>query len=89
MVSRDFVRQIEGYGLTTACIFYHLPDHPVILQQYVWQEYDLAPHFPELNRFLGFWEKKLDGKLHSVRVAHQRLVSPAEVKAFSEEFLLH
>ncbi len=89
MVSSDFIRQVEGYGLTTATIFYRLPDHPVILQEYVWQQYDLAPKFPALNRFLAFWEKSLDGRLHSVRVAHKRLIGPGEVRTVSGEFWLH
>ena len=46
MVSVVFRRQLEGYGLTTANILYRLPDHPALLQAYVWQEYDLAPAFP-------------------------------------------
>jgi hypothetical protein len=29
--------------------YYRLPDHPDLLQFYVWQEYDLAPAFPELR----------------------------------------
>ena len=45
-VSREFRLQMEGYGLTTAEIHYHLPDHPSLLQLYVWQDYDLAPEFP-------------------------------------------
>ncbi|TMJ68454.1 MAG: Usg family protein, partial [Alphaproteobacteria bacterium] len=28
MASKDFRRQLEGYGLTTAQILYRLPDHP-------------------------------------------------------------
>ena len=43
-VSRDFELQLKGYGLTTAEIHYHMPDHPSLLQLYIWQEYDLAPH---------------------------------------------
>jgi uncharacterized protein Usg len=45
VVSREFRLQMEGYGLTTAEIHYHLPDYPRLLQLYVWQEYDLAPEF--------------------------------------------
>ena len=89
MVSADFARQIEGYGLTTADILYRLPDHPSILQEYVWQAYDLAPRFPELTRFLAFWQAKLDGKLYRVTVAHKTLVGPAEMRAISGEFRLH
>ena len=50
MVSRDFACQLEGYGLTTASILYRMPDHRAILQEFIWQEYDLAPRFPELLR---------------------------------------
>ena len=89
MASRDFCRMIEGYGLTTANILYRLPDYPAIVQSYVWQEYDLHPDFPELHKFLDFWSKSLDGKLHSVLVAHARLIRPAEISMVDAEFRLH
>ncbi len=89
MLSGDFRRQLEGYGLTTANILYRMPDHPTMLQTYLWQDYDLAPLFPELKRFLEFWERELDGPLHSVRVAHQRLITPAEVRTVTAELRLH
>lgn len=57
------------WRLTTAEILYRLPDHPGLLQTFIWQDYDLAPQFPELRRFLAFWRRELDGPLHSVRVA--------------------
>jgi uncharacterized protein Usg len=86
--SPGFRKQIEGYSLTTAEILYRLPDHPALLQSYLWQEYDLFPQFPELRRFLDFWARSLDGALHSVRVAHNRLIKPAELKAMGE-FRIH
>ena len=76
-MSSDFPRQLEGYGLTTAHILYRMPDHPALLQTYLWQDYDLCPKFPVLNRFLAFWLEKLEGPLHSVTVAHARLIKPA------------
>ncbi len=88
-VSNGFVRQIEGYGLTTANILYRRPDHPWLLQTYVWQDYDLCPDFPELHRFLNFWQSKLEGPLHSVTVAHSRLIKPAELRTVDGEFRLH
>jgi len=89
MVSVAFRRQLEGYGLTTANILYRLPDHPALLQAYVWQEYDLAPVFPELHRFLAFWRDKLEGPLHSVTVSHSGLIKPAELRAIGQEFHIH
>ena len=89
LASKDFQRQLVGYGLTTAEILYRRPDHPWLLQTYVWQNYDLFPNFPELRRFLAFWVEKLEGPLHSVMVAHSRLIKPAELKAIGSEFKLH
>lgn len=89
MASMDFRRQLEGYGMTTANILYRLPDHPAIIQSYVWQEYDLHPHFPELKKFLEFWTQKIEGALHQVIVAHARLIKPAELKLAGAEFRLH
>jgi uncharacterized protein Usg len=88
MESVAFRRQMDGYGLTTANILYRLPDHPALLQTYVWQDYDLAPRFPELNRFLEFWRKEIEGMLHSVTVAHSRLIKPAELATIQGEFRL-
>jgi uncharacterized protein Usg len=89
MASKDFQRQLGGYGLTTASILYRRPDHPWLLQTYVWQEYDLAPNFPQLKGFLKFWQTSLEGALHSVTVAHSKLIKPAELKAIDGEFRLH
>lgn len=84
-----WLQKLLTHHLTTAEILYHLPDHPILLQTYVWQDYDLAPRFPVLKKFLDFWESKLDGKLHSVRVVSTRMVSPAEIRAAAASFHLH
>jgi uncharacterized protein Usg len=89
MVSEDFKRQLEGYGLTTARILYRLPDHRRLLQTYVWQDYDMWPEFPVLGRFLDFWRRELDGPVHSVTVAHARLIKPSEFRQVGAEFQLH
>lgn len=87
-MARDFRRMLEGYGLTTANIYYRLPDHPAIVQSYIWQDYDLQPDFPQLRKFLAFWAKSLDGRLHSVEVAHSGLIRPAEIALVGAEFRL-
>jgi uncharacterized protein Usg len=89
MVSEDFIRQLQGYGLTTAKILYGMPDHPRVLQTFVWQQYDLAPSFPVLTKFLAFWRRELEGPLHSVEVAHAGLIRPAEFRAVNGELALH
>ena len=88
MASSGFARQLAGYGLTTADILSRLPDHPSILQEYIWQDYDLAPSFPELKRFLAFWQVSLEGKLFRVTVAHKDLLGPVDFSTVSAEFRL-
>lgn len=86
---RDIEKMLENYRLTTAEILYHMPDHPSILQTYIWQELDINPDFPILMRFLNFWERKLDGKLHSVKVANCKIIKPSDFRFVNAEFRLH
>lgn len=77
-----------GYNLTTAEIIYHMPDRPHILQTYIWQDFDLAPKYPVLNSFLQFWQKELDGPLHSILLANQKLIRADEFLHYTGEFTL-
>ena len=69
---------LRDYRLTTAEILYHMPDFPKLLQSFIWQQVDVSPDFPVLRRFLDFWERNLEGRLHRVRVASAQLIKPAE-----------
>jgi uncharacterized protein Usg len=81
--------QLKGYRLTTAEILYHMPDHPHVLQSFVWQQLDLAPDFPVLRKFLDFWSQNMDGKLHSVKVAHAPLVARRRFRHVRHSLTLH
>lgn len=85
----DFRLMLKDYRLTTAEILYHLPDHPALLQSYIWQELDIAPRYPVLQRFLGFWEREIEGKLHSVKIASAELIRPASFVFCKGELKLH
>ena len=80
---------LPDWRLTTAEILYHLPDHPAVLQSFIWQKHDLAPGFPQLGRFLDFWAREIEGPLHSVRVASAALTRPAELRYADGQFVLH
>ena len=81
--------QLRGYRLTTAEIVYHLPDHPALLQTFIWQKFDLAPDYPELCRFLEFWKSSIEGKLHSVKVKQSTRVGPGRVRHVKHSLTLH
>jgi len=85
----DLERQLRGWRLATAEITYRLPDHPALLQTFVWQHYDLAPDYPELRRFLAFWAEHIEGRLHSVRVGRNELMKAPAVTPTAGLWQLH
>lgn len=87
--TREMELMMSGYGLTTAQILYHMPDHPGLLQTFIWQQYDIAPKFPELFKFIEFWKAKLDGPLHSISYTHKQLIAPNEWRSLNGELLLN
>lgn len=88
MPDPDFAAQMRGFSLTTAEIVYRLPDHPSLLQTYIWQEYDVHPLFPKLKAFLDFWTRNLEGRLFQIRVAHSKLIKPSELRLIDGQFRL-
>ena len=85
----DIERQLSGYRLTTAEIIYRPPDHLDLLQAYFWQALDLAPKFPELHKFLGFWEREIDGPLYQVKVANVEILRPSRARHVDHSLVLH
>lgn len=82
----DLALQLAGHQLTTAELLYGFPDHPMLLQTYVWQDYDLAPRYPVLTRFIDFWQRDIDGKLHRVTVSQREALGEAEFTFYAAEF---
>jgi uncharacterized protein Usg len=68
------VRQrLQESRLTTAEIFFHSADNPDNLQSLIWQDYDMAPDYPELRKFLTYWSRHIDSTVHSVQVVADRM----------------
>ena len=86
---RDFELMLKDYRMTLAEILYHMPDHPSLLQAFIWQDLDIAPKYPVLHKFLGFWEKNIEGRLHSVRVDSAKLITPSELRVVGSIFAIH
>jgi uncharacterized protein Usg len=89
MSNNDFARQLRGERLTTTEVLYYLPDHPAVLQRFLWQTLDVAPQFPRVNQFVDFWRREIDAVIHSVTVSAAGLVSPARLDVVRQVGLLH
>jgi len=85
----DFERALKGARLTTASVLYHLPDHPGLLQTFLWQTWDRAPDYPRLMDFLAFWRREIEAVIHSVEVAHAGQIKPSAWRRAELELRLH
>ncbi len=72
--------RLQGWRLATAEVLYYMPDHPSLLQSFVWQTLDLAPQYPRIHKFLDFWRAEIDAVIHSVRLASGETLAPAPVR---------
>lgn len=78
--------RLRGWRLATAEVVYYLPDHPSLLQSFIWQTLDLAPRYPRIHRFLDFWRREIDAVIHSVRLATGETLAPAPVHTVDHLF---
>ena len=85
----ELTGQLHGARLTTAEVLYYLPDHPSLLQSFIWQTQDLAPRYPRVSRFLDYWRREIDAAIHSVRVGQVDGVRPASWTSADAFFRLH
>jgi len=89
MSDSDFAAQLRGGRLTTAEVYYYMPDHPALLQRFLWQTIDLSPEYPRVRRFLDFWRREIDAVIHSVNVSAVGIVAPARLEIGSGMGTLH
>lgn len=89
MEHEDIRRQLEGWRLTTTEVLYYMPDHPKLLQSFVWQTLDLAPRYPRVRKFLDFWKAEIEAVIHSVRLASGEELAPSRVRMAKSWSLLN
>jgi uncharacterized protein Usg len=81
--------RLQGWRLTTAEILYYIPDHPSLLQSFVWQTLDLAPEFPRMRKFLDHWRREIEAVIHSVQLASGETLAPAMMRSATHWAKLH
>jgi len=77
------------FRLTTARILYYLPDYPSLLQTFLWQHYDTAPDYPVLKKFLDYWQRHIEGPVHSVAIASRPALGPTTYRYASASLAVH
>lgn len=87
MQHEELTLRLNGWRMATAEVLYYMPDHPSLLQSFVWQTLDLAPKYPRIHRFLNFWRDEIDAVIHSVRLATGETLAPAKLS--TADIVLH
>jgi uncharacterized protein Usg len=80
MEHEEIRQRLEGWRLTTTEVLYYMPDHPRLLQSFVWQTLDLAPRYPRVRQFLEFWKAEIEAVIHSVRLASGEELAPSRMR---------
>ena len=62
-MATEFERRLQGARLLTAEVLYYMPDHPSLLQTFMWQ-------------FLDEARREVEAVIHSVRIASGEPLSP-------------
>ena len=89
ITSSGFQAQLRGKRLTTAEVLYYIPDHPALLQSFLWQTLDEAPDFPRIQRFLEYWRREIDAVIHSVAITGCSQITPGHMRSVQFVGKLH
>lgn len=77
------------FGIATAEVLFFLPDHPHILQTFLWQTEDLFPEFPRICKFTEYWLEHIPARIHTVTVTHSLLIKKKELKVVRDMVYLN
>ena len=54
--------------IVTVNVFYWMPDYQHILQQFIWQTYDVKPEYPRVHNFLNYWHDNIEAVIEEIEI---------------------
>lgn len=60
----------SDWRVATIQIYYWMPDHRDLLQEFVWQTEDLVPEFPRIHKFLNHWKNHIQAPIKTIELSH-------------------
>ena len=49
-------------------IYYYLPDHSSLVQEFIWGTMEIIPEYPRINKFLNYWHENIDAVIASIDI---------------------
>jgi len=56
--------------LVTLDVYYFMPKHVHLINEFLWQTEDVYPKFERVNKFMTFWQKNIDAVISEVVMAY-------------------
>lgn len=51
-------------------IYYYIPDHKYLINEFVWQTLDVVPELPRIHKFLNYWQENIDAVIKEILISH-------------------
>jgi uncharacterized protein Usg len=67
--------------LTTIQIFYYMPKHIHLVQEFVWQFNDVPPKFNRAHEFLNYWKSNIDAVIKEIYLANATISNNTFINA--------
>ena len=45
-----------------------MPDYQHILQEFIWQTYDVKPEYPRVHKFLNYWHDNIEAVIEEIKI---------------------
>jgi uncharacterized protein Usg len=52
--------------LVTLDVYYYMPKHVHLINEFLWQTEDVYPEFVRVNKFMQFWQKNINAVISEV-----------------------
>ena len=59
-----------AWRVATLQIYYYMPDHNSLIQEFVWQTEDYVPEFPKVHKLLWHWKHNIEATIQEVSLCY-------------------
>ena len=56
--------------IVTISIFYYRPDATYLVNEFVWQTFDIVPEYPRIRKFLDHWRTDVQARIQEIYLLH-------------------
>ena len=60
--------KINRWELTTIHVYYWMTDYRHILNLFSFQDNDIPPEYPRMQRFVKYWEENIEARIKEIQI---------------------